>query len=179
MNSPRPIKDWLDDWQEMLRARKYGAVGEAKVGEMLAAQGFDVQVTPPNYEEIYNRDGEEVLRATERHRDVPDMLCNGLVIEVKRRSEVFTGPDDYPFSTVYIDTVRAYKRKANKPFMHMNISEQTDAVIALPSGFGEYWREWHSFNPARRLRTHNYVCHKRFWVTFEKACEIIRKHTDK
>jgi hypothetical protein len=80
-----------------------------------------------------------------------DLIVNGRVLEVKARDVYFTTPQDYPYSTVLLDTVDGYNAKAEKPHGYVIVSALTGAMLYTPSN-PEVWVQAMQPDPERNIR---------------------------
>jgi hypothetical protein len=65
-------------------------------------------------------------------------------VEVKRRGFAFTGADDYPFPTVFVDCCHAWDRALPKPYAYLLTNHAlTHAAIVKGSTSGQWQRGRH------------------------------------
>ena len=70
-----------------------------------------------------------------------DIVVNGVVLEVKSRRDtcVFTGPEDFPFPDIFIDTEGGWEAKVKKPKYYVVISQNTGGALVIPGDTREEW----------------------------------------
>lgn len=120
-----------EDFKERLTA---GKIWEHKIAQILIDNGIDA-VVPTDLEIKDDRDKEEFARKDK------DIVVGDKVIEVKSRADtcIFTGPDDFPFSDIFLETESGWNKKEVKPDYYVIVSQQTGGVIVVP-GFTRH--EW-------------------------------------
>lgn len=136
-----PPKKNASDFADALRT---GSEYELKVAALLMREGFFCSM-PQLPEESDTAD------YTTHQKDVV-VLVGGrqAVLEVKSRSFAFTGPDDYPYSTVFIDTVSGFDNKKVTPAVVIIISQQTGSILVVPvKSTRQHWEKETKYIPGR------------------------------
>lgn len=96
------------------------------------------------------------------------------ILEAKSRSYKFTSPDDFYFDTIIIDTVAGYDAKDPKPHLYACISQRTKAVIFTSGRQSDRWSKETMFDNVRHTREHNYMCERKYWLSFETTIGTLR-----
>jgi len=106
---------------------------ESYVCEYLKDHGIDA-VCPEDTSQT-------IQEFTRTNQDV--LLGDGKVLEVKSRRStcVFTGPEDFPYDTVFVDTTRGWERKDVKPFAYVIVSQDTGAMVWIDGSTRDQWGE--------------------------------------
>jgi hypothetical protein len=114
---------------------------------------YEVWINPP--------DKRKDLQDAARFKSDCDIWCEGMLIEVKSRREVFTWDprswlDNY--DSVFINTVESHSAKSPKPDAMINISQRTGAMfwLYIPRYHSE-WEEVEKDDGVRGIRT-------KFWT---------------
>lgn len=153
--------DWLGELLEETpktpgnsfgKALRTGNEYELKVAHRLMKEGFYCSM--PQLIE-----GSATAEYTTHQKDVI-VLAGGrpAVLEVKSRNLRFTGPEDYPFKTVFIDTVSGFDSKAVTPDVVVIISQQTEAIMIIPvKSTRQHWTEETKYIWARGHPETNYA----------------------
>ena len=75
------------------------------------------------------------------HVETPDAVAL-LSVEIKERSLSFTGPEDYPYDTVFVDDCRGLGRESLAHFAYVYVSKPTGQWVWLtPLDRDETWTE--------------------------------------
>jgi len=106
------------------------------VGNFLREQGVPCEVPDMKLAKTE----EEIAEFTQNEKDI--ILEDGLVIEVKSQSRVFSGkPTEYGWPTLIVDTLGFYQKK-QRPVAYVFLSKQTGEMLALNTNTHEtWWRE--------------------------------------
>jgi hypothetical protein len=82
-----------------------------------------------------------------RHNKLTDHCGNPdaallMTVEIKERSLTFTSPDDFPYSTVFVDDLRGLGKETLRPFAYVFVSRTTGHWVWLtPLDRDESWQE--------------------------------------
>ena len=82
-----------------------------------------------------------------KHNKVKDHCGNPdaallMTVEIKERNLTFTGPDDFPYDTVFVDDLRGLGKEALRPFAYVFVSKNTGEWVWLtPLDKDETWTE--------------------------------------
>lgn len=120
------------------RGRQFMVIGCQK---LMAAGVKDVEFPaglPPM------RDRNDFAAIAEYSAHEQDSTIRGLVCEWKSRDYLFTCPEDFPFETVFIDTVNSIDLKEKMPDYYIFICQKNLAITAINvNETREWWRvEW-------------------------------------
>lgn len=93
--------------------------------------------------------------------DTKDLIVDGHIIEVKSRREHFTSSKDFPYRTIFVDTVLGYDSKITKPLAYIMVSRETKAMLCLPSyNKPDYWTQETRFDRVRKINETFYMAPK-------------------
>lgn len=102
--------------------------------------------------------------------DTADITIGDHVVEVKSRNLSFTGPDDYPYDTVFIETVSSYDSRARKPALYACVSQLTGATIGLDAAkTRDSWTICKKWDSVRKIHVTNYVAPASLWQPLDAA----------
>lgn len=108
--------------------------------------------------------------------NTPDLLVNGHVIEIKSRNESFTSGNDYPYPTVFVDTVSGYEAKETKPLAYVIISRPTGSMVVLKTLSSKGWMVESKFDHVRKIKEDFYVCKPKHLQTLDILVSYIKNH---
>jgi len=139
------------------------------VGSRLLAAGLTVRAPP----------SERRQRVEDRHQwqqDVdlyvgradPALPGTPLAIEVKSRGLQFTGPTDFPYPTVFVDTVSGWDARRPPPSAVVIVSQQTGAMIVVRGARRGAWRKILTFDRQRRIHDTWYAAPRHTLQAFEE-----------
>jgi hypothetical protein len=123
----KPIgSDWFTNDELFAEQLKTGHDHAVRVAERLRAEGLSVAITPMEMRVDIN----------DRHRFIDEHdLTVGVTrpcrVDVKSRTLHFTGVEDYPYPTAFVDTVGGWEAKVNKPMAIVLISQPTGAMLVV------------------------------------------------
>lgn len=110
------------------------------------------------------------------HVESPDAVAL-LSIEIKERSLSFTGPDDYPYDTVFVDDLRGLGRETLKNFAYVFLSKPTGKWVWLTClDRDESWTEETVFDRGRRHEVPTLVCPKKFLRPAQSLIDLLYPH---
>jgi len=113
-----------------------GRQWELAIAERLVDDGIAVEVPPM----LCRPD----IASREAYGDAGDLFVRAghggkRTLSVKSRSLDFTGPNDFPFSYVIVDTIKAYDRVRVSAVII--VSQKTGGVVVVPATTKEHWRD--------------------------------------
>jgi hypothetical protein len=82
-----------------------------------------------------------------KHNKVKDHCGNPdaallMTVEIKERNLTFTGPDDFPYDTVFVDDLRGLGKETLRPFAYIFVSKATGRwVWVTPLDKDDTWTE--------------------------------------
>ena len=117
--------------EEFLEELRRGHRRELYVGALLLETGLAVQV--PLLEEA------ATPWEGKRFAEQRDVIVDGLIVEVKGRTCVFTCAEDFPYPTVNICTVKRWEARREKPVAFVMVSLPTHALLVVSSRTFKTW----------------------------------------
>lgn len=138
-----------DDFRQALQTgRRY----ELLVASKLLEEGFWVR-TPVMAEDSTTEE------YTQRQQDlIVGVGGRNAVIEVKSRALKFNDLNDFPFDSVFIDTVSGWDKKAVTPGTVLIISQPTEAILVVPvKSTMKHWTEEKKYIPSRGYKETSYA----------------------
>ena len=109
----------------------------------------------------------------DKTRNEKDIVVDGLVLEVKSRSLVFNSLDDFPLSSILVDTVYGFDQKLIKPYAYVYISQKTKAMFAIPSSSRQFWTMGMIFDTAKAIEVECYFVTKRHCRPFIELVDVL------
>lgn len=109
---------------------------------------------------------EQIAEFTAKEKDI--MLDRGRTLEVKSRSLTFTGVEDYPYPTVFVDTAEGWHAKEGKAVAVAVVSQVTGAVVVVPVSTEPMWGVGKVFDSKRGFDIDVLECPKGCLRTFEE-----------
>lgn len=95
-------------------------------------------------------------------------------LEVKSRDLEFTGIEDYPYKSVFIDNVNQWNYKKHKVAAVIIISQITGKMFVIPLSSRKHWREEEITDREKHDRVQKYMVHKMHCITFEQLVEKLK-----
>lgn len=110
------------------------------------------------------------------HVDTPDALAL-FSVEIKERSLSFTGPDDYPYDTVFVDDLRGLSKEPYKNLVYIYLSRPTGqwCWLCLLDRTSE-WKEEVTHDRQRGHDVPVLVAPKRFLRPASQLIDLIFPH---
>lgn len=175
--TPTLTDSWVDELLEEKPKRngfdealRTGNEYELKVAHRLMKEGFYCSM--PQLVQ-----GSSTAEYTIHQKDVV-VLVGGrpAVLEVKSRNLRFTGPEDYPYPTVFIDTVPGWDSKAVMPAVVVVVSQKTEAILVVPvKSTRPYWTEETIYIPSRGHLETNYTIKPHLTKSWKWFIDKLRK----
>lgn len=124
----------------------------------------------------YAKDEADRRRFTLHEKDVVTLAG---VLEVKSSSRVFgNNPDDYPASTLIVDTYHGFHSKVRKPIAYCMVSQETKAIVVVPVSSQPSWCVQNLYDKHRKIYDDFLIADKRVLRSFEDLVEWLRgKHS--
>ena len=161
------MKQSKDD-EEFNERLVIGNEGEQLVWNYLSRRGL--QVGMPAF--VIRRPKSEA----KKFKDQKDITFFQHVFEVKYRCLRFTTNADYPYKTVFIDTVHGQDQKEIKPLLHIVISKFTGAMIVLPGTTSGCWTvKENVYSPQSGTYDDMYECDRKHWVRISRVVPKLLK----
>jgi len=152
--------------QELKKGHKY----QEYVAQQLSNAGLDIvcsDIKPVEYtrNKSYN------------YPEDKDIVVGGdFVIEVKSRSLIFTEPDNFPFDTAIVDTVRGWDQKDPEPKAVVIISQWTWKAVCINVESSKHlWTTEHIHDSVRGIVDNTYLCPKECLKTSKDLANWLRK----
>ena len=145
-----------------LEQLKIGDEWAEYVAEKIRQSGKHAEATPL---EVAQSPG-EVQAFTENEKDI--LLDQGMTLEVKSRSVSFTGVHDYPYETVFVDTVEGWLQKVANPVAVAVVSQRTGGVVMIPCKTQSLWGRRTVFDSKRGFEITVFECERNLLRSFEE-----------
>ena len=71
---------------------------------------------------------------------------------MKSRRLRFSGPDDFPYESVLVDTVSGWEAKTHKPAAIVCVSQFTEGMCVIPGSTYALWKKAVRWDRVRRIR---------------------------
>jgi 4-hydroxy-3-methylbut-2-enyl diphosphate reductase IspH len=140
------------------------------VAAELNAQGIPCEAT----EMRVAKTQEEIQEFTENDQDV--VLLNGSGhFEVKSRRLSFTNYLNYPYDTVFLDTTSGWSQKKTKPIAYLIVSQETGAIIAIPTDTHSEWETTTAFDRIRQFSDTWYTAHRHQMLSFKEFVQDFKE----
>ena len=108
--------------------------------------------------EVPNLSIRENISEADKWKDSFDLIVENFPMENKSRNEEFTCAKDFPYSTIFVDTVSGYNNKKIKPHVYIMISKPTGCLLWLPSLNADKWSIESKFDHTRKIYDDFYMC---------------------
>jgi hypothetical protein len=108
-------------------------------------------------------------------KDEGDLIVEGYVIEVKSRDLYFTCASDFPYDTIFVDTVRNWAEKKVKSLAYACASQKTHAVIVTQGWDPQFWGQDVQFDNVRKIHDTFYTAKKSDWHDLSVTIEGLKK----
>jgi hypothetical protein len=151
------------------RLQKTGRSFEALVAARLIDEGIGVRVDP-----MRTRPTVESRRMYRDKRDIIALCPGGFEAEIKVKSRAvpFTGPDDFPHKTIFVDAKELIDEKG-PPTAVVCVSQRTGAMMVIPESSRRYWEEKTSMDRVRQIERTWYVCPKDLLRSFDDLVRFL------
>ena len=104
-----------------------------------------------------------------------DVLCGGHIVEVKGRNLTFTSPEDYPYPTAYLMSVKRWDRRQVKPVAIVLVSLPTLHALAVSTKTEEHWKSVSVYDTRRGYTTDQYEVAKEFTRPLDDLVDWFRR----
>ena len=118
----------------------------------------------------------EVQEFTENDQDVV-LLDGSGHFEVKSRRLSFTNYLNYPYDTVFLDTVSGWEQKKTKPLAFLIVSQETGAIIVVPTNTYSEWETTTAFDRIRKFTDTWYTAHRHQMFSFKEFVQEYKEGT--
>lgn len=94
-----------------------------------------------------------------------DIVANDRILEVKGRNLVFDGVANYPYPTLFVESVSGFDAKIQTPDFYISVSNPTGAVIALDVAATRNSWVIESITGRKRFYTYDmFIAAKELWM---------------
>lgn len=175
------MKNWFSDhelfYQELLNGVKYQKIVEKEISELgievhssKFSYNFNLEADETQYDE-WMKARKNIEQTRKEYGEKEEDIIIGkdkILCECKSRNIYFTDASSFPYSDIFIDTVRGYENKKNKPVYTFCISQKTEAIIYLDSSYEnrKLWIKKAIFDKKRGIEELNYCAPKNLWRNF-------------
>jgi len=159
---------WIENDRLFFDEAKGGQRWQEYVARFLGRCGLDATSAPL----MLRKDIDDAWK----FRDTHDIWCEGLPIEVKSRKVRFTTPDDFPYPTIFVDTVKKWEGREWKPFAYICISTMTGRMICLPGYQSDGWNQERRRDATRDYDDWFYSAPREQWRPIERLVTAIAKY---
>lgn len=159
-----PNKSWSENDAAFKELYKLGNHYQEIVAAKLRLYGVEDVIS------VTDTYRQSISEAAKYAKDNVDLLIKGWLFEVKSRGEVFTSVDDFPYPTVFIDTVSSWEDKMcrkpigtrnGKPIGYIFISQKTRALLgSTTDGAPDRWGIVERRDRVRKIQERFYVAQK-------------------
>ncbi len=97
-------------------------------------------------------------------------------LEVKSSTREFT--DDvlqYPFDSLFVDTVSGFDAKVDKPLAYVLISQKTRGIVCISPKTYDQWRKVNTFDNKRQIMEWFYSAPKSVLRSFDELVAYLKK----
>ena len=169
MGDPAQIADWLSNDALFFSELEKGHEFSVEVARRLRMLGIEATV-PPISKRIHVDD-------RDLYDNEADIIVPGnplYVIEVKSRDLNFECAHDFPYPTVFVDTVRGWEQKNPRPIAIVMISRRTLGTAVVKGSTRRLWTTEQAFDHVRRLSDIFYVMPREHLVGFGQLVTFLR-----
>jgi hypothetical protein len=109
---------------------------------------------------------EQIAEFTAKEKDI--LLDRGRTLEVKSRSFHFTSVEDYPYPTVFVDTVEGWRAKEAKAVAVAVVSQKSGGIVVVPVSTEGSWSVKRIYDSKRGFEVSVLECPKELLRSFEE-----------
>lgn len=170
MSAESASLDWFknDDlfFSELEKGHRY----TIEVARRLRLLGIDANIT-----QITKR-----IHVDDRdlYEDEADIIIPGsplYVVEVKSRDLYFECAHDFPYQTIFVDTVNGWDKKNPKPIAVVNVSRQTLGMAVIRASTSAHWGIKIAHDHVRDINDTFYIMDRDRLVGFGSLVEYLRQ----
>lgn len=168
---PEAIIPWHQNDDLFIKELRQGYAWQKFVGMYFELNGLQVQ----QESELKIR---ESIADTHHWTNIPDLVVNGHILEIKSRNLNFTSPQSYPFQTVMIETISGFAAKKPKPLAYIIVSRETGTMLFLGSGKKnrEVWHTQSAFDRTRNIQDDWYMVGRSQLQTMDILLDLLKKN---
>jgi hypothetical protein len=191
-NSTSNLLKWFENDDLFFRECREGQRWQEYVGRYLNTKGVKVHVEELSFRgnpNVSRYSDDEASRwslarkkmkiARKEYVNTKDILVlPSAVLEVKSRNLRFTSPKDFPFDTVFIDTVSGYEQKKPKPRLYISVSRKTGCIIATSGVNSGKWSKRKIYDKVRNIWEINYECAIENWLHIDDYIPAMKRYQE-
>lgn len=157
---------WSKDTEKFKKELTDGFAWQELPAVFLKIHGFQVEMPT-----LVFRDS---IKDASKFFETKDLIVNGKRIEVKSRKEKFSTPDDFPYSTAIIDTVKKLDGRDEVPHAYIMISRFTGCMLWANPQNREGWKIEKKFDRTRKYWDSFYIMPKNDLLTMDSFLDFIK-----
>ena len=96
-----------------------------------------------------------------------------VAVESKSRNFSFSGPDDYPYDWIWLETVRKLRNAKRQPAFYVVVSQVTGIAFAIPTADRSAWRT-REFKPGKAPRQPQLEAPKSCAISWDEMVRRLR-----
>jgi hypothetical protein len=150
--------------EAFLKRLKKGHDLQLDVGRRFLEDGFIVTVHP--YQE-YGSDDYDILVK-------PSDGAKWREIEVKGNGKYFTDVDDFPYSSVFVETVKRREGRETPPVYYVIVSYKTGAALCIHNNTNPHWSSIRTKDTQKDLYDDFLTCPKELCETWDEMIGRLR-----
>lgn len=143
--------------KDFIKRLKKGYELQTDVATRFLLDGFIVRLHP--YQEYGADDYDILVKPTDRSR--------WREIEVKGNGKFFTGLDDFPYESVFVETVNRRLKRDKPPEYYVICSYETGACICVHRSTEEQWTSIRTRDSQKNLYDNFLICPKDLCVSWD------------
>jgi len=164
-------RGWVEDSTAFKARWEKGESYTSQIAKRLRSEGLEV-VEP-------ERTFRESFEDRKRYRDEVDLVVSGVRIEVKSRRHHWMTLDDFPYPSIFVDTVKKWDGHKVRPFATINVSQKTGAVIVVPGKSHSKWTKVSGVDKDSKYKSEFYSAPRETWATYEQLVEALRRLSER
>lgn len=171
---PVAQKDWSQNDELFLKELEEGHAWQSYPALFFKLHGLKVEVPRLTIREN--------IEEADKWKNSIDLFVEDVPFENKSRNEEFTYSGDFPYETIFVDTVEGYDAKEVKPYGYIMVSKPTGCLLWLPSSTPGKWTKEKKFDNTRQITCEFYmsdVKHLRPISTLVKYLRSVRNMNSK
>ena len=162
---PKPgVYNYLNDEQKFRSEVTKGHDWQRKIYERLAADlqphGIRVVMAEPTVRKDVKDRGQ--------YKDEIDIMVGPYRVEVHSRNLAFTGPDDYPFETAFVDPKNDWDSANPVPHAMILISQRKGGIAVISAKTQDAWSVDNVYDSVRGYSEDVYLCPRNLLVSYER-----------
>jgi len=158
---------WSENDKLFKKELEAGYKWQLYVAKYLEKCGLEVDVPSLSFRD-------HIKNAAE-YSDLEDIYCGDRIFEVKSRKLRFTCPNDFPYDTILVDTVKGWEAKNRKPDAYICVSTFTGKMIVLSSNTHSDWIKVQRYDATRHIQDWFYECPKDKWRRIEALVKRMKQ----